>query len=57
MPAKNPTGVYETEVELPPGLKEEVAAGARRVVLHVGAADNCCFVRARGAWKAFWTAR
>ena len=37
-PAANPTGVYERDVELPPGWTE------RRVVLHVGAAESVLLV-------------
>ena len=43
LPARNPTGVYEREFELP-----EAWAG-RRVVLHVGAAESVVIVELNGA--------
>ena len=39
---RNPTGVYEREVEVPPGW------AGRRVVLHVGAAESVLLVRVNG---------
>ena len=40
---RNPTGVYEREVEVPPGW------AGRRVVLHVGAAESVLLVRVNGS--------
>lgn len=50
MPARNPTAVYSKTFQVP----EAVCRGERRVIVHVGAADNCAFCRAGGRWLAFW---
>jgi beta-galactosidase len=42
IPEKNPTGVYEREVEVPP------AWAGRRVILHVGAAESVLIVSLNG---------
>jgi beta-galactosidase len=43
-PDHNPTGVYRRRFRLPAAWR------ARRVVLHVGAAESCCFVYLNGAF-------
>jgi len=43
VPAENPTGIYERELEIPP------AWSGRRVVLHVGAAESVLIVTLNGA--------
>jgi beta-galactosidase len=42
VPAANPTGIYERDVEVPP------AWAGRRVVLHVGAAESVLLARVNG---------
>ncbi len=42
VPAANPTGLFEREVEVPPGW------AGRRIVLHVGAAESVLIARVNG---------